>query len=149
MTKTGRAVVMTGFVALATAGCLEHTYDIGTGAPVAPVVYDEWHHHWLGGLIGERQLDIDSHCPSGNATVHDEQSFLNGLVAMLTSGIYMPTTVTIRCDDAQQADVELDEGVVMTILSSPIFLDRVEKVVPDRFDEARAGFRALQEDNQD
>jgi len=70
-------------------------------------------------------------------------------VAILTSGIYTPTTVTIRCDDANRAEVELDDGEVMTILTAPSFLDRVEEVVPVHIDEAQAGARALQQDSQE
>lgn len=148
MTKLGRIGMVTALT-LIVVGCLEHTYQVGNGAPVAPVVYDEWHHHWLGGLIGERTLDIEQHCPSGNATIHDEQTFLNGLVAALTSGIYMPTTVKIQCEGAGSAELELDEGEVMTILSAPAFLDRVEQLLPDRLAEAELGVRALQQDSQD
>lgn len=147
-TMMGR-VGMTVALVFVSAGCLEHTYNVGAGAPVGPKVYNEWHNHWLGGLIGERTLDLERHCPSGNATIHNEQSFLNGLVAALTSGIYTPTTVTIRCDDGEDADVELDPGEVMTILGAPAFLHRVEELLPARFHEADIAFRALQQDDQD
>ncbi|MDH3208305.1 MAG: Bor family protein [Gemmatimonadota bacterium] len=143
-----RVGIVTG-MALIAVGCLEHTYDIGRGAPRGRVVYDEWHHHWLGGLIGERELDIGEYCPSGNATIHDEQSFLNGLVAALTSGIYMPTTVTIRCARRGRRDLQLDENDLMTILTAPEFLERVERMLPDRYDEVRLGVAALQQDLQD
>lgn len=138
-------------VAVVATGCLEHTYQVGGGAPAAPVVYEEWHHHWLGGLIGERSIEIEQYCPSGRATIHDEQSFLNGLVSALTSGIYMPTTVKIRCDDGMSSavEVELDEGEVMTILEAPVFLHRVEELIPGRLETARNGVRALQQDTQD
>lgn len=149
MMKTMGRVGMTAAIALAAAGCLEHTYNAGNGAPVGPKVYEEWHSHWLGGLIGERTLDIHQHCPSGNATVHNEQSFLNGLVAVLTSGIYTPTTVTIRCDDGRAADLELDEGEVMTILTAPSFLQRVEELTPEHFHDAEHAVRALQQEDQD
>lgn len=145
MNGMGRVGMMTMAVLTLTA-CYEHTYSVGAGAPVGPVVYDEWHHHWLGGLIGERELRIRDYCPSGNATVHNEQSFLNGLVSVLTTGIYTPTTVTIRCARAGRGrDFELDRSDVMAILSSPAFLERVEALLPDRLAEAEVGVRALQE----
>jgi len=40
---------------IVTAGCYEHTFTIGQGAPTSSVVYEEWHNHWLSGLIGERE----------------------------------------------------------------------------------------------
>jgi len=128
---------------IATTGCYEHTFAVGQGAPVGPVVYDEWHNHWLLGLIGERTIQVEQHCPSGNATIHDEQSFLNGLVSVLTSGIYSPTTVTIRCEGGAGMDLELDEGELMTILQSPDFFHRVQAVTPERLPEVERGHRAL------
>ncbi len=140
--KVGTILVL----ATMAAGCYEHTYSVGTGASaVAPVVYEEWQSHWLGGLIGERTLNINEYCPSGNATIHDEQSFLNGLVTGLTGGIYAPTMVKIQCDDGNSRDLDLGENDLMTILSAPEFLDRVERMLPDRFGEAELGVRALQQ----
>lgn len=138
-------VVLGGLLVAAT-GCAEHTFNIGTGAPTAPIVYEEWHNHWLAGLIGERTLDLEAECASGNATIHDEQSFLNGLVSVLTGGIYTPTTVTIRCARGGSTDIDLEESDLMTILSSPAFLERVEDLAPHRLAEAEHGVRALQQD---
>ena len=145
MKQMARGLMMVGVVASIT-GCFEHTYNVGAGAPTGSVVYDEWQSQWLGGLIGERTLDIRTYCPSGNATVHDEQSFLNGLVASLTAGIYAPTTVTIRCDTGRDVELTLDEAELMTIFSAPAFLEGVARFAPDRYDEAVSGVQALQQD---
>lgn len=142
MVGTGRRVGTLALLAL-TAACYEHTYTIGTGAPAGPVVYDHWQNHWLGGLIGEERLDLATVCPSGNATIHDEQTFLNGLVSALTSGIYTPTQVTVRCDTGRMTDVELPEATIIGIVRHPAFLERVEHVLPARGSEARAAAQAL------
>jgi hypothetical protein len=42
-------------------------------------------------------LDLRAECPSGAATIVTEQSFLNGLVGVLTIGIYTPQHVTVTC----------------------------------------------------
>ena len=122
---------------------------MGQGAAAAPIVYEEWQSQWLGGLIGERTLDIDVLCPSGNATIHDEQSFLNGLVSALTVGIYSPTTVKIRCEGGRSADIDLSEQDVIGIITAPAFMERIEAMMPERIDEARLGRQALEEDFQD
>ncbi|MDT8368702.1 MAG: Bor family protein [Longimicrobiales bacterium] len=134
---------------LGTAGCLEHTYTSGAGAPEGPVVYRSWHSHWLGGLIGEKNVTVEEHCPSGNATIHDEQTFLNGLVTAVTFGIYAPTRATIRCDEGTEVNLELTGGEVVMILASPRFLDRVEAVIPERLPDAELGQRALLEERQE
>lgn len=137
-----------GWMVVTMSACYEHTFTVGQGAPTGPVVYSEWHSSWLGGLIGERNIDVDQVCPSGNATIHDEQSFLNGLVAALTAGIYTPTEVKVRCDTGRAVDIGLDEGDVMSILRAPAFLERIEHVMPRRLDEVQAGLRVLTADVQ-
>ena len=118
-------------------GCFEHTFTLGAGAPAGEVVHDEWDHHWLAGLIDPGQeLELRDVCPSGNATIHGEMSFLNGLVGILTGGIYMPTTVTVRCDTGASADFDLDDEDVARIVSDPAFLDWVEAVAPDLLEAA-------------
>ncbi|GMR14103.1 MAG: hypothetical protein BMS9Abin29_2336 [Gemmatimonadota bacterium] len=134
---------------IVTTGCFEHTYTMGQDAAAAPIVYDEWQVQWLGGLIGERTLDIDVLCPSGNATIHDEQSFLNGLVSALTVGIFTPTTVKIRCEGGRSAEVDLAEEDVIGIVAAPAFMERIEAVMPERLEEARLGRQALAEDLKD
>ena len=130
-------------------GCYEHTYTVGGGAPAGPVVYSEWQHHWLGGLIGERTHELSNVCPSGNATIHDEQTFLNGLVSALTAGIYAPTTVSIRCDTGQRAQLQLSRKEIVSILTSPAFRDRLETVLPGRLREVDSGLKALEEEFAD
>lgn len=148
MERIGRMAAALTFI-IVTAGCYEHTYTLGQGAAAAPIAYEEWHSHWLGGLIGERTLNIDSLCPSGNATIHDEQSFLNGLVSALTVGIYTPTTVKIRCQGGQSAEVDLSEQDVIGIVTAPAFMERIEAMMPERIEEARLGRQALEDDLQD
>ena len=118
-------------------GCFEHTYTIGLGAPTGELVHDEWDHHWIGGLIDpDQELVLQELCPSGNATIHEEVSFLNGLVAALTGEIYSPTTVTVRCDTGINADFDLDEEDIARIVSDPTFLDWIEAVAPDLLQKA-------------
>lgn len=122
-------------LALALTGCFQHTFEIGTGAPDGEIVYQHWHHHWLFGLLRpdlQKQLDVAEICPSGNATIHEEVSFVNGLIDVLIGVIYSPTTVTIRCEDGRQATIELSEETVATIVDDPRFPGLVEELAPQR-----------------
>ena len=148
MIQMGRVAVTLGLV-IVTTGCYEHTYTVGQGAPAGPVVYEEWHNHWLGGLIGEKNLDVELLCPSGNATIHNEQTFLNGLVSALTVSIYTPTTVKIRCESGRSAEIDLSKEQILAIVTSSAFLERVESVMPGRLQEAQLGVQAQKEDLQD
>ena len=131
---------------LVTTGCYKHTYSVGQGAPAGEVVYEEWQQKWLAGLIGHTNLDVAEECPSGNASIHDEQTFLNGLVSVLTVGIYTPTTVRITCDSGRAAEIDLSAEQVRAILTSRAFLERVEKVMPGALADAQLGVEALKED---
>ena len=148
MISIGRMMAAMGLIVVV-AGCYEHTYTVGAGAPAGPVVYGEWQHHWLGGLIGERTHELGELCPSGNATIHDEQTFLNGLVTFLTSGIYTPTTVTIRCSTGQSAQLQLSRKEIVSIVTAPAFRERLETVLPGRLREVESGIEALEEDFAD
>ena len=145
MISIWRMMAVVGLV-LVLASCYEHTYTVGGGAPASPVVYGEWQHHWLGGLIGERTHEMGEICPSGNATIHDEQTFLNGLVTALTGGIYAPTTVTIRCSTGQSAQLQLSKKEIVSILTAPAFRERVETVLPGRLRNVDSRIDVLEED---
>jgi len=126
-------------------GCFKHTYQVGAGAPEGEVVYKHWHHHWLFGLIRpelQKTLDLNKFCPSGDATIHEEQSFVNGLINVLVGIIYSPTTVTIRCGDGSQARIELSEEQVAGLVRDPLFPLIVDQVVPERLDEVNLALAA-------
>lgn len=141
-TKLGvEALVMTLLVAGA-AGCYRHTFTIGTGAPTAPVSEEQWRHHWLWGLVSpDRELELREMCPSGNATIEVQQSFLNGLVASLTGAIYSPTTVRVRCAGGT-ASLELDPGDLAAIAFDSDFLAWVGEVMPERLEEVERARRS-------
>jgi hypothetical protein len=122
------------------AGCFQHTYTLGAGAPDGALVYKAWHHHWLFGLIRpeyQNEVLVSEVCPSGQATIHEETTFLNGLIDALIGIIYSPTTVTIKCEDGSKATLELDEEEVAEILHDPLFLEILAERLPLRLAEAR------------
>ena len=138
-TTRGPKALLTPLLLLAVVGCFKQTYVVGSGAPVAPVVYDEWRHHWLAGLINpDHELELQRVCPgTSDATIHQEQTFLNGLISALTVGIYAPRTVQIRCATGR-ADLDLNEDELRRITSDPMFVDWVEAVLPSRVTDVMA-----------
>ena len=53
-------------------------------------------------------VETATKCPDGLAKVESQQTFLNGLVGILTFGIYTPMRITVTCAAKSAA---LDEGV--------------------------------------
>ena len=138
-TRTRAGLILLGLVTtLGAAGCFRHTVDVGGGARHAPVVYDRWEHFWLAGLVGHVSVDVARLCPSGQATVEARQSFLNGLVAGLTSGIYAPTTVRVRCRDGRRAALELSAEDVRQVVGDESFRALVAAEMPERFADLEA-----------
>lgn len=117
------------------AGCYEHTVTVGAGAPHGRLVYDHWENFWLAGLIGHVEVDVMSLCPSGDATIYARQTFLNGLVSGLTSGIFTPTSVTVRCADGGRSDMALSAEDMARLAASPRLLVWVDQVMPRRHSE--------------
>lgn len=132
------AVVICALAVVALSGCHRHEYHIGAGAPNAPEVYDQWHDHWLFGIINtEDPVNIQAICPSGNATVVDKVSFLNGLVGVLIGIVWSPTTVTIRCDrGTAETTLPVGDQTAARIAKHPRFLDWVENTQPGLMNEA-------------
>jgi hypothetical protein len=135
--RLGAALVGVALV-VGLAGCYEHTVTVGAGAPHGPVAYDHWENFWLGGLIGHVQVDVKRICPSGDATIYVQQSFLNGLVSGLTGGIFTPTTVTVRCADGRRHDMALSAEDMASLAASPRLLDWVDQAMPERHEEVAA-----------
>ena len=70
--------------------------DITSKTPVVKV-NSEWNHHFLFGLIAGKNAKMESKDyveGAENYVVKTNQSFVNGLVSLITFGIYTPTTTT-------------------------------------------------------
>src|SRR3954451_16538370 len=83
-------------LALLTTGCFHQVVNTGR-TPGTTVVDKPWVSTWLWGLVAAQPIDARQQCPSGVALVTTEQSFANGVVAVVTLGIYTPQHVTIAC----------------------------------------------------
>jgi len=128
--KNPGLVLVTVILMVATVGCFKHTYQVGAGAPNGEVVYDNWHSHWAFGIVGDETVDISEVCPSGNATIHDEVSFVNGLIAAFIGFVWSPTSVTVTCAK-QTTEWNLSRDQAVSIVTDPAFLNLVGDVAPD------------------
>jgi ABC-type transport system involved in cytochrome c biogenesis permease subunit len=88
------AVVLS--LVLSTTACFHQAIHSGL-APSTTVVENEFVATWLWGIVPAKPIDVRQSCPSGVATVETEQSFVNGLVGVVTLGIYTPQRVRITC----------------------------------------------------
>lgn len=97
--KTTRMMGIAALLSLL-GGCYATTIRSGlTPEPRPRIELDQrWHH---GVVLGIAELsgpyDLSEMCPNGWAEISTRTSFLNGIVDAITSGIYNPQTVTVRC----------------------------------------------------
>lgn len=83
--------------------CFTTTLRSGAPASAARIENDRrWHHGVIWGIAEiSGPYDLKQICPQGWAEVTTETSFLNWLLYSITSGVYSPQTVTIRCSGAE------------------------------------------------
>jgi hypothetical protein len=96
-----KAIKAAGLVALviSSSACFTTTLRSGQTANAPRLENDRrWHHGVIWGIAElSGPYDLKKICPNGWAEVTTETSFLNGLLTSLTSSVYTPQSVTIRC----------------------------------------------------
>jgi hypothetical protein len=110
-----RVPVLLAFVVVL--GCYHATVDTGL-EPSLRTIDDQWADSWVYGLVPPATVETAQRCPNGVAMIETQQSFLNGLVGVLTFGIYTPMTIKVTCaarggDDAAASDeamLEIDQA---------------------------------------
>lgn len=95
-------ILAAGFVFL-TAGCYHTVVDTGR-VPSGAVLEDKWADSFVEGLVPPDAVETAQACPNGIAKVETRISFLNGLVRLLTWGIYTPMEITVHCAAANGGD---------------------------------------------
>ncbi|MGH7677470.1 MAG: Bor/Iss family lipoprotein [Gemmatimonadaceae bacterium] len=93
--RVGRALTLAA-VCLLTSACFHQVVQTGR-TPGSTVVSKPWTATWVFGLVEAQTIDVTQQCPGGIATVATKMSFLNGLAAGVTFGIYSPRDVTVTC----------------------------------------------------
>lgn len=87
-------------------GCVRTTIRSGQApGSVATNWQDRWHHAYLLGLH-ERPgpVVLDEACPHGWAEVDASIDPLQAVIAIITLGIYTPSTITVVCSDSKFLD---------------------------------------------
>jgi hypothetical protein len=81
---------------LLASGCYHQVVQTGK-APGRGVVEHWFVSVWAWGLVPAKPIDVRRECPGGVATIMSETSVVNGVIAVLTLGIYTPQHVRVTC----------------------------------------------------
>lgn len=115
-----RRVLMTVLAVFTLSGCYHATVNTGV-TPGTRQIEQPWAASWIIGLVPPPTVDAMSECGSaGVARVETQQSFLNGLVSLLTFSIFTPMEITVTCGQGEQEDLEevTDAAGLSTALQS-------------------------------
>lgn len=80
------------------AGCYSVTARPDGGFKVATKpTYEQRQDFYLWGLVGENHIDTKQVCPGGAAQIQSQVTFVDGLLNLVTLGIYSPQSARIWC----------------------------------------------------
>ncbi len=120
----------------AVGACFHTTIDTGL-EPSQRTIHEPWANSWIVGLVPPSTIETAEKCPSGVSKVETQQSFLNGLVGILTLGIYTPMEIKVTCaagggdDLPDKTDVSIGEGASLAEVQSA-FMKAADQTVEER-----------------
>lgn len=91
-----RSVVGLLVVFLSTVSCYHATVETAA-TPSTVVIEKPFASSWVYGLVPPSTVSTAAKCPGGVAKVETQLSFVNGLVGILTLGIYTPMSIRVTC----------------------------------------------------
>jgi hypothetical protein len=92
--------------ALLLAGC--YTVSYRTNLTGNEQYKEERGDFFLFGLIGDKTVDLKALCPQGVSRWKSQQTFVDGLLGLITIGIYIPRHVTVECSSGAAYLLERD-----------------------------------------
>ncbi len=76
-------------------GC--YTVRYTTNQEIGGSHHEEGASFFLWGLVGEKNVNLDTICPQGVARWYNQATFLDGFLSIITLGIYVPRTIVVEC----------------------------------------------------
>ena len=82
---------------LAVMGCYRQTFVDKTQLIEQQPNVERWQKNLLFGLVAGPDIHMGEACPSGIAKVEEYFSFTNGVVTVITLGLFSPYTIELYC----------------------------------------------------
>lgn len=91
-------------------GCYHVTVNTGV-APGTRTISQPFANGFVYGLVPPPTVDAMNECGNaGVARVETQQSFVNGLVSVLTLGIYTPWSIDVLCGAGEEQDTDAPDA---------------------------------------
>jgi len=93
-----KKLIMVALIAGAISGCAQQSFSVNKGTTFAPQKVTT-HHFFVSGIGQSKQIDAAQVCGSADKVVRTEvqQTFVNGLLGVVTFGIYTPREARVYC----------------------------------------------------
>ena len=99
-----RKVIALCVLVLTSSGCYHVTVNTGI-TPGTRQVNKPFAHSFIYGLVPPSTVDAQGECgQAGVARVETQQSFVNGLVSLITFGIYTPWQIDVTCGQGEEQE---------------------------------------------
>ena len=93
-----KKVLLTAAFAVLLSGCAQQTFNLGQGVATKPKEVTT-HHFFVSGIGQHKTIDAAKVCGGADKVVRVEtqQTFVNGLLGLVTFGIYTPREARVYC----------------------------------------------------
>ncbi len=93
-----KKLIMVILAAAAISGCAQQTFSVNKGVATAPQQVTT-HHFFVSGIGQQKKIDAAQVCGGADKVVSTEvqQTFVNGLLGVVTFGIYTPREARVYC----------------------------------------------------
>jgi len=99
---------------IALSACATHRINYSNPqATAGGATHDTSQAFYLWGLVGGDEVDLVRLCPAGVAKISSKTSALDGLLTLLTGGLYSPMSVEVQCAGGGVARLERVDGKVI------------------------------------
>ncbi|HMJ12712.1 MAG TPA: hypothetical protein VK524_14925 [Polyangiaceae bacterium] len=84
--------------ATSTTGCYKATFVEDPALAKKDPTHEEWADHYVWGLVGDKDYDVNEWCPQGAGVVKTGGNVGTTALTVVTLGVYAPRKVYVTCD---------------------------------------------------
>ena len=79
-------------------GCYKATFVEEPALAKRQPTHEEWADHYVFGLVGDKEYDVNEWCPGGAGVVKTGGNAGTTALTIVTLGVYAPRKVYVTCD---------------------------------------------------
>jgi hypothetical protein len=113
-----RRIFLTALAVTLLGGC--YTVSYSTKLAGSETYRQERGDFFFWGLAGDKTIDMKAMCPEGVSRWKSEATFVDGVLGIVTLGIYVPRHVTVECAGGKAWNITVDrDGARVAAVEAP------------------------------